>query len=89
LYATHRIGQLTGIENVCHHDLSAATLEENAPRISDPNGGPYWPPLSQQLPGDGATGPSGRADNKNFWVSHKEKERNNIASTVRYRTLKI
>ena len=73
LYSTHRICQLTGIENVGHHYLSAATLEEIAPRISDTDGGSYWPPFGQQLRDDGATGSSGCAGNKNFWVSHKKR----------------
>jgi hypothetical protein len=82
LYATHRVRQLTGIENVGHHDLSAATLKEIAPRISDTDGGSYWPPFGQQLRDDGATGPSGRAGNKNFWVSHKK--RNGVILRQRY-----
>jgi hypothetical protein len=73
LYATHRVRQLSGIENVRHHDLSATTLEKIAPRVLDTDSGSYWPPLGQQLRDHGAPGPAGCADNKNFWIGHKRR----------------
>jgi hypothetical protein len=59
LHATHRVRQLAGIEDIRHHDLSAATLEQIAPRVPDTDGGSHWPPFGQQLSNNRATGPSG------------------------------
>ncbi len=75
LHAAHRVRQLTGIENVCHHDLSAETLEPIAPGVRDTDGGSYWPPFGQQLSNNSATGPSGCAGYENFWVSHNKESR--------------
>jgi len=87
-HTAHCVRQLTRIEKVCDHNLSAATLEQIAPCVSDTDGSSYGPTLGQQLSDDGATGPSGCADNENFRVSHKERSGVAFWFSVRYRTLK-
>ena len=73
LDTAHRVRQLTGIENICNHNLGAATLEQIAPGVPDTDGSSYGPTFGQQLSDNSATGPSGSADYENFWVSHKER----------------
>src|SRR5260221_1633535 len=70
LHAAHRVPQLTGIENVCHHDLSAETLEPIAPGVPDTDGRSYLAPLCQPLRNNKATRPSGCGGYQNFLVSH-------------------
>ena len=88
----------SSIENICNHNLSAATLEPIAPRVPDTDGGSYWPSFGQQLSNNSATGSSGCAGYENFWVSHKQESRvefryrydivpEGIELLVRYRTV--
>jgi hypothetical protein len=45
LDTAHRVHQLAGIENVCNHNLGAATLEQIAARVPDTDGS-YRPTLA-------------------------------------------
>ena len=87
LHAAHRVHQLTGIENVRHHDLGAETLEQIAPGVPHTDGGAYGPTFGQQLSDNSATGPSGCAGYQNFRFNHKKRSRVAFRFSVRYRTL--
>jgi hypothetical protein len=45
MHTVHRVHQLAGIENVCNHQLGAATLEQIAARVPDTDCGLYRPTL--------------------------------------------
>src|SRR6516164_660758 len=85
LHTAHRVRQLTRIENVCNHNLSAATLEQIAARVPHTDGGSYGPTLGQQLSDNSATGPSGCADNENFRINHEKRSGGILAwGTISY-----
>jgi hypothetical protein len=75
LDTAHRVHQLAGIENVCNHNLGAATLEQIAARVPDTDGGWYWP-----------TGSSGCAGYQNFRINHGERRgsSNSVRGTITY-----
>jgi hypothetical protein len=86
LHTAHRVHQLAGIENVCNHNLGAATLEQIPARVPDTDGGSYRPTFGQQLSDYVATGSSGCAGYQNFRINRGERRgsSNSVRGTITY-----